>query len=60
MIRTRLSRSKRHEITDIVFEVNLEFGTSFSTLVVDQESWDTGMLSVLPLKDEIIRDGMRL
>ena len=55
-----LSRSKRHEITDIVFEVNLEFGTNFSTLVVDQESWDTGMLSVLPLKDEIIRDGIRL
>jgi uncharacterized protein len=55
-----LSRSRRHEITDIVFEVNLEFGTNFSTLVVDQESWDTGMLSVLPLKNEIIRDGIRL
>lgn len=55
-----LSRARRHEITDIVFEVNLEFGTNFSTLVVDQESWKTGMMSVLPVKDEITRDGIRL
>jgi predicted nucleotidyltransferase len=55
-----ISRFKRHEITDIVFDVNLEFGTNFSTLVVDKESWETGMLSVLPLRDEIIRDGIRL
>jgi len=55
-----ISRFKRHEITDIVFDVNLEFGTNFSTLVVDQDSWETGMLSVLPLRDEIIRDGIRL
>jgi len=55
-----ISRFKRHEITDIVFDVNLEFGTNFSTLVVDKESWETGTLSVLPLKDEIMRDGIRL
>jgi uncharacterized protein len=55
-----ISRFRRHEITDIVFDVNLEFGTNFSTLVVDQESWETGMLSVLPLRDEIIRDGIHL
>ena len=55
-----ISRFKRHEITDIVFDVNLQFGTNFSTLVVDQESWETGIISVLPLKDEIMRDGIRL
>ena len=54
-----ISRFKRHEITDIVFDANLQFGTNFSTLVVDQESWDVGMMSVLPLRDEIIRDGIR-
>ncbi len=51
-----ISRFKRHEITDIVFDANLQFGTNFSTLVVDQESWNTGMMSVLPLRDEIIPD----
>ena len=55
-----ISRFKRHEITDIVFDVNLKFGTNFSTLVVDRESWETGMISVLPLRDEIMKDGIRL
>ena len=55
-----ITRFRRHEITDIVFDVNLQFGTNFSTLVVDKESWDTGMISVLPLRDEIMRDGIRL
>jgi predicted nucleotidyltransferase len=54
------TRFKRHEITDIVFEINLQFGTNFSTLVVDQESWETGMISVLPLRNEILREGIRL
>ena len=48
-----ITRFKRHEITDIVFDVNLQFGTNFSTLVVDQESWETGIISVLPLRNEI-------
>jgi predicted nucleotidyltransferase len=55
-----ITRFKRHEITDIVFDVNLQFGTNFSTLVVDQESWETGIISVLPLRNEIMRDGIRL
>ena len=55
-----ITRFKRHEITDIVFDVNLKFGTNFSTLVVDQESWETGIISVLPLRNEIMRDGIRL
>jgi len=55
-----ITRFKRHEITDIVFDVNLQFGTNFSTLVVDQESWETGLISVLPLRNEIMRDGIRL
>jgi predicted nucleotidyltransferase len=56
----QLTRFKRHEITDIVFEVNLQHDTNFSTLVVDQKTWETGMLSVLPLRDEIMRDGIRV
>ena len=55
-----VSRLKRHEITDIVFDVNLRFGTNFSTLVVDQESWESGLMSVLPFRYEIKREGIRL
>jgi len=55
-----LSRWERHEITGIVFEVNLQYDTNFSTLVVDVESWETGIVSVLPIRDEIIRDGVQV
>jgi len=55
-----LSRFKRHEITNIVFDVNLCYDTNFSTLVVDRESWEIGMFSVLPVHDEIMQDGIRV
>jgi len=53
-----LTRFQRHEITNIVFEVNLSHNTNFSTLVVDQQRWEMGIVSVLPLHDEILRDGI--
>ncbi len=55
-----VARLKRHEITDIVFDVNLQFGTNFSTLVVDRNAWESGLISVLPLREEIMREGIRL
>lgn len=55
-----LSRFERHEITDMVFEANLRYDTNFSTLVVDLKSWETGLISVLPVHDEIIRDGVQV
>lgn len=58
--RQLLTRSERHQITDVVFEVNLQYGTNFSTLVVDHHSWETGMISILPLREEILKDGIPL
>ena len=55
-----LTRPARHQITDVVFEVNLRYGTNFSTLVVDRNSWDVGPLSILPLREEILREGIPL
>jgi predicted nucleotidyltransferase len=57
---TPLARPARHNITDMVFEVNLRYDTNFSTLVVDRLSWESGPVSVLPLHDEILRDGIVL
>ena len=54
------TRTARHEITDLVFEVNLLYGTNFSTLVVDRSSWEAGAFSVLPLREEILNEGIRL
>lgn len=57
---TKLTRFERHEITNSVFEINLKYDTNFSTLVIDNESWEGGMISVLPIRDEIIRDGIQV
>ena len=55
-----LTRCERHELTDVVFEVNLRHETNFSTLVVDRKSWESGMFSILPIRDEILRDGIQV
>ena len=55
-----LTRFERHEITNIVFEVNLQYETNFSNLVVDQKSWESGPISVLPLRDEIMKNGIQV
>jgi hypothetical protein len=55
-----MERVKRHQITDITFDINLKYDTNFSTLVLDKETWENGEFSVFPLKEEILRDGIRL
>ncbi|MBM4050908.1 MAG: nucleotidyltransferase domain-containing protein [Planctomycetes bacterium] len=54
------TRFERHKITDVVCEVNLRYDTNFSTLVIDRGSWENGAVSVLPLRDEILKDGILL
>lgn len=51
------TRSDRHKITDIVFEINLQYSTNFSTTVVDHTSWETGIYSVLPFHEEVEKEG---
>lgn len=58
LTRNQLSRSERHQITGLVFEANLEYGTNFSTMVLARSSWETGLFSVLPIRQEIIKDGI--
>ena len=53
-----LARSERHRITDVIFEVNLCYDTNFSSLVVDRRCWDEGALSIHPIRDEILKDGL--
>ena len=53
-----LARATRHRITDLIFDINLRHGTKFSSLVIDRENWETGAASVLPIHDEILRDGV--
>ncbi len=54
----KLSRTERHKITDIIFDINLKYGTNISSTVVDKYSWERGYFSILPIKDEIEREGV--
>jgi len=54
----KLSRYERHQITDLVYDVNLAEGTNFSTLVVDRPSWENGLFSVLPIHKQIAKEGI--
>jgi predicted nucleotidyltransferase len=56
----KLDRTSRHEITDLIFEINLKYDTNFSTLVVDSQTWETGLISVLPIRDEVLSEGMAI
>jgi len=53
-----LARTARHKITDMVFDINLRYGTNFSTFVVDRESWATGVFSILPFREEVLKESI--
>ena len=55
---SKLSRRERHKITDIVFKVNLEHDTNFSSLVVDRHSWEQGFYPLLTLHEDVEKDGV--
>ena len=50
----------RNRISRVILDINLEHDTNLSGLVVDQKAWDGGLLSVLPIHDEVEEQGVRL
>lgn len=49
---------QRHRITAVLTDINDQYETNFSSLVVDRLEWDEGVMTVLPIKQEIERDGV--
>jgi predicted nucleotidyltransferase len=56
----KYDRPRRHKITDLVFKINLKYDTNISTIVIDEFSWEKGPISVLPIKEEIKKEGILL
>ena len=48
----------RNAMSDAIFDINLEYDTNLSIVVVDAGSWESGVLSATPLHAEIERDGV--
>lgn len=53
-----LDRTQRQQVTDVVFDVNLEYGTNISALTVDADRWRNAHPSVLPIRQAIIEEGV--
>lgn len=50
----------RDRITSLILDINLEYGTNLSELIVDRQTWDYGLPSTLPVHQEIEAEGIRL
>ena len=48
----------RNRISSIILDVNLAYGTNLSELIVDRETWDHGIPSVLPIHEVIEEEGV--
>jgi len=55
-----ISHRFKHDIYGIVTEINLKYDTNLSILLIDKPSWNNGVYSILSIKDEIKRDGVRV
>lgn len=60
MLRECPDHKIRNQISRMILDVNLEYDVNISGLVVDQQAWDRGPLSVLPIHEEIDEEGIRL
>jgi predicted nucleotidyltransferase len=50
----------RNQISLLLLDINLEYDTNLSGLVVEQTAWDAGLLIVLPIRVEIQEEGIPL
>ena len=54
------TRLVRDRITSLILDINLAYDTNLSEIIVDQQTWDYGLPSALPIHQEIEEAGIRL
>lgn len=54
----RLSRPERHAVTDALFPVQMTHGVVLSTVVVAVSDWTAGLVSAMPIHEEVEREGV--
>lgn len=55
-----LNGKEHNAVSDEVFALNLRYDTNISALVMDLPNWEEGPLSVMPLRQELDREGIEL
>jgi len=53
-----MSHREEHAMCDIIFDINFSYGTNISILVTDKAAWEKGLISLLPIREEVARDGI--
>jgi predicted nucleotidyltransferase len=53
-----LTRKERHHLSDVLFPIQLKYDVVLSPLVVSAKEWRYGLISVLPIHDEIETQGV--
>ncbi|MFO8060701.1 MAG: nucleotidyltransferase domain-containing protein [Bacillota bacterium] len=54
------SHRVRAEVSDVVFEINLDLGTNISALVVGSTEWFDGRLLRSPIKKNVDKEGISI
>jgi hypothetical protein len=54
LTRLPLTRPTRHQITDLMCDINLQYDTNFNSLVVDRNTCERGAISVLSIHEEVL------
>ena len=58
LTRRALDQAEKAEIVEALFDLQLELEVVLSTLVASLEEWEEGYFQVLPIRQEIERDGV--
>ena len=56
----RPTHEMRDRITGLILDINLEYDTNLSELIVDRQTWDGGLPAALPIHKEIEEEGIPL
>jgi predicted nucleotidyltransferase len=54
------SRAACDRITSVILDIDLEYETNLSELIVDRQTWDYGLPSALAIHEKIEADGIPL
>jgi uncharacterized protein len=58
LIRGPVSHALKRQITHAIFDIQLSYNVVLSTMILPLEQWETGVYRILPIRQEIERDGV--
>jgi uncharacterized protein len=60
VLKPGLDLETEDRVSRVVFEINLEYDTNLSELIVDRQTWDYGLASAMPIREKIEKRGVPL